>query len=192
MKITKTEVCGFDHAIRGMRNPKNSWHLSDSHFNGNQYILGEKDLHLCKTLVNAGAEHSKFMRFITVYMDVEAPLYWWKEMDTYKHVEKNSTSTMHKILDRKLTEDDFEVDQWDESWHQILHYVNIAILNKDFRKAIQLLPSAYKQTRTMVINYAQLRNMYFQRRYHKLPEWKMFCEWIESLPYSELITLAKV
>jgi hypothetical protein len=211
MKIENTQVYGFEPAIRGMRMPLNSHHLSDSKYDdkGN-YIVGEKDLDLMKRLVLAGTEHAKFMRYITVYMDISAPLYWWKEFDTYKvGTTANSTSTMHKITSRLLDENDFE---WDKDANTkvsvtgyrkdmlehinnlITYYNNFATQDEKqdiFRIIIQDLPSSFIQTRTITLNYAVLRNMYFQRRYHKLTEWRdVFCGWIATLPYAkELIML---
>jgi hypothetical protein len=213
MKITNTGVFGFEHAIRGMRMPMNSHHLSDSKYEDGKYIIGEKDLNLMQRLVLAGTEHGKFMRYITVFMDIEAPLYWFKEFDTYKvSTTANSTSTMHKITSRLLDENDFE---WDTNNNDtkvsvtgyrqnMLEHINNLITyhnnfakpeekSEIFRLIIQDLPSAFKQTRTVTLNYAVLRNIYFQRRYHKLKyEWvDTFCGWIENeLPYAkELITI---
>lgn len=223
--IEKTEVYGWGAAIRGMRNPMNSWEKSDSYFMcengpceqcehendgrcsywGKEYTIGKNDLALMKKLVKAGSDHSKFMRMITVICDITAPLYWYKEFDTYKvGTVRNSCSTMHKIADKEFTLDDFSHEHlWDTAEMQL--EIIIEILNT-FRDAfnhpnatgeykkdcwwqmIQLLPSSYNQRATVQLNYAVLRNMYNARKNHKLDEWHDFCAWIESLPYSELIT----
>lgn len=197
MKIDKIQVFGFEAAIRGMRNPLNSWDRSDSTFNAGNVELGDNDLKLMQRLILAGTEHCKFMRYITVYMDIEAPLYWWKEFDTYKFCEKNSTSTMHKITSRPLSYKDFEFDFESEYRNNVIHYINTMIdeyktlddaveKQKIFRSIIQDLPSAFKQTRTVVTNYAEIRNMYFQRKNHKLKEWsEEFINALMALPYSE-------
>lgn len=219
IEITNTEVFGWQAAIRGMRNPKNSWDRSDSDF----YIatqLGERDFGLAEALVKAGPVHSKFMRMIHVQFDVNAPLYWWKEMDTYKVATvRNSCSTMHKIHDKEFTLDDFscehlsqyEDDMWlevsDTSEESKLIFDSVEVLSlvvsalnrarslyletkekKYWWQMIQLLPASYNQRATLDMNYETLRNIYKWRKNHKLDEWHEFCEWIESLPYSELIT----
>lgn len=218
LKIENTEVLGWDAAIRGMRNPLNSWEKSDSQFvRDSDYgcfgvcpcvelvdcdccHVGPNDLKLMNTLRNAGTDHRKFMRMITVYLDITAPLYWWKEFDTYKvGTVANSCSTMHKIAAKEFTLEDFS--------HEHLGYQSIRVLKdtikvmNDFREEfikdhekvnwwqmIQLLPSSYNQKRTVMLNYEVLANMYKSSRNHKLDEWHTFCDWIESLPYSELIT----
>lgn len=218
LKIENTEVLGWDAAIRGMRNPLNSWEKSDSQFVRDPDYgcfgvcpcaelvdcdcchVGPNDLKLMNTLRNAGTDHRKFMRMITVYLDITAPLYWWKEFDTYKvGTVANSCSTMHKIAAKEFTLEDFS--------HEHLGYQSIRVLKdtikvmNDFREEfikdhekvnwwqmIQLLPSSYNQKRTVMLNYEVLANMYKSRRNHKLDEWNTFCDWIESLPYSELIT----
>lgn len=222
IKIERTEVIGFEPAIRGMRNPMNSWAQSDSgngcvekacvdcSFNLNwcgctpKYVIGTKDLDLMKRLVSAGTDHSKFMRFITVTVDVTAPLYWWKEYDTYKvGTVANSCSTMHKITAKRFELDDFSHDKMHDSTLNILEIVvnnlnyarDMYIAADEERKKsywwqlIQLLPSSYNQKRTLLLNYQVLRNIYHARRNHKLDEWRTFCKWIEELPYSELITM---
>ena len=221
IKIENTDVYGFEAAIRGMRNPWNSWKKSDSEFevdcvtcdnplypdcescpvanNSDKSLIGTADLALMKKLVSAGTDHSKFMRMINVTCDITAPLYWWKEFDTYKvGTVRNSCSTMHKITEKEFTLDDFSTE------HLLLITENqlmgtIDALNyfrneylKTKRKSywwqiIQLLPSSYNQRATVQLNYAVLRNMYHSRKNHKLDEWREFCRWIESLPYSELI-----
>lgn len=200
MKIDQTEVYGFEAAIRGMRNPLDSWSQSDSYKCVNGFKLGLKDIDLAQRLIKAGTEHSKFLRFITVWADWELPLYVWKEADTYKFIEKNSCSTMHKITSRELTQCDFEWDQFDLWQDMCLGRINNLITEykeeknelckKDlFRMIVQDLPSSYLQKRTIITNYAELRNIYKQRHNHKLKEWHKICEWIEGLPYAkELIT----
>lgn len=215
IKIKNTEVYGWEASIRGMRNPMNSWDKSDSLelFRVGQHgvQLGNNDLTLMKQLVKAGTDHSKFMRMINVTLDITAPLYWWKEFDTYKvGTVRNSCSTMHKIAEKEFTLDDFshehltkEDDEFCDDFGMLVLDVTIESLN-EFRRAflktgdkkywwqmIQLLPSSYNQRATVQLNYAVLRNMYHARKNHKLDEWREFCEWIESLPYSELITMEK-
>lgn len=212
IKIEKDEVFGLSHAIRGMRNPLNSWSMSDSKWNGfgpvDGYAVGPNDYSLMERLVKGGSDHSKFMRMITVYMDITAPLYWWKEFDTYKvGTVANSCSTMHKIHDKEFTLDDFSHEHlWGDRDGRCVDDP-VGILNlvidalNDYREVfletkdkdvwwqmIQLLPSSYNQKRTVMLNYAVLRNMYHARKNHKLDEWRKFCEWVEMLPYSELIT----
>lgn len=204
IKIEKTEVCGIEAAIRGARNPKNSWDLSDSkpiYINGFEatYNIGEKDKKLLQTLADAGTDHGKFMRMITVYTDLTAPLYWWKEYDTYKvGTVANSCSTMHKIQAKEFTIDDFSTEHlFDDSVAVLENTINELNKNrklfngtKDKRywwQMIQLLPTCYNQKRTVMLNYAVLKNMYHARKNHKLDEWHTFCDWIETLPYSELI-----
>lgn len=249
LKIENTEVMGWEHAIRGMRNPKNSWEKTDSYpavdcgkcgkieregickkedrdCTGFEcFEVGPNDLKLMTTLRNAGTDHRKFMRMITVYLDITAPLYWWKEFDTYKvGTVANSCSTMHKIADKEFTLADFSCEHLDRepyhrNWIESVivdeditspHKVwmtpfdilrcTIEMLNayrenyletkdkQDWWQMIQLLPSSYNQRRTVILNYEVLANIYKSRRNHKLDEWHTFCDWIESLPYSELIT----
>lgn len=213
IKIENTEVYGFESAIRGMRNPMNSWDRSDSDCktiirDNGKYVadfIGNNDLKLMKNLVKAGSDHSKFMRMITVTCDITAPLYFYKEWDTYKvGTVRNSCSTMHKIAAKEFTLDDFSCEHlWDTASMNLKDTIDV--LNT-FRNAfnhpnangkykkdcwwqmIQLLPSSYNQRSTVQLNYAVLRNMYHARKNHKLDEWHTFCEWVESLPYSELIT----
>ena len=208
IKFENTEVFGWEAAIRGMRNPKNSWGNSDTDYEkcyNTAYLIsptiGNNDLDLMKRLVKAGTDHRKFMRMIVVYVDVTAPLYWWKEADTYKvGTVRNSCSTMHKIADKEFTLDDFSHEHLLESgFNNCLLYV-IQCLNtwrekyletKDknyWWQIIQLLPSSYNQKATLMLNYEVLTNMYHSRKNHKLDEWREFCKWIETLPYSELIT----
>jgi hypothetical protein len=215
IKIEKTDVFGWESAIRGMRNPLNSWDKSDTVFCGDyRPEIGDNDLALMKKLVNAGSDHSKFMRMINVTCDITAPLYWWKEFDTYKvGTVANSCSTMHKIHDKEFTLDDFSIDTisvMDSPFYlNVLkavieglntareHYLEYKAGNTQFdaveardqwRAMIELLPSSYNQKRTVQLNYAVLRNMYLARRNHKLDEWHTFCDWVKELPYSELIT----
>ena len=216
----------WEAVIRGMRNPLNSWDKSDSeecrnifcgncdgeclpHTNG--FIIGSNDLDLMKRLDKAGTEHRKFMRMITVYVDITAPLYWWKEFDTYKvGTVTNSCSTMHKIAAKEFTMEDFScehletISRLDEDGEEYKPYMlmkeMIKCLNAcrktfmetknktDWWQLIQLLPSSYNQKRTVMLNYEVLANMYHQRNNHKLDEWRTFCEWIKTLPCSELIT----
>lgn len=190
--------------IRGTRNPMNSWGKSDSQFWPGHMRIGENDLDLMKRLIKAGTDHSKFMRFLPVMVDVTAPLYWWSEYDTYKvGTVANSCSKMHKIHAKEFTLNDFSYEHLEEENVQILNAL-IGVLNaqrnyfnatkeKSFWwQMIQLLPTSYNQKRTVMLNYAVLRNIYHARAGHKLDEWRQFREWIESLPYSELITMDSV
>ena len=233
LKIEKFEVVGWEHAIRGMRNPMNSWEKSDSgycvqdlsrdcnscvHKHTNYptcrcggFDIGPNDYALMKKLRKAGTDHRKFMRMITVYLDSTAPLYWGREFDTYKvGTVANSCSTMHKIAEKEFTTEDFSTEHLlDEPFPVTDEYVEtyidcmtdvIKALNcarrmfletkdkKYWWQMIQLLPSSYKQKRTVMLNYEVLANMYKSRKDHKLDEWRTFCHWIEELPYSELIT----
>lgn len=227
IKIEHVETLGWEAAIRGMRNPMNSWAKSDSvtkyYFdecegadNGvYRYTIGPNDLDLMKRLCNAGTDHRKFMRMITVYMDITAPLYWWKEFDTYKvGTVANSCSTMHKIADKEFTMEDFSCEHlitreqplvegvdaveppnavWlmNRTIQTLNQYRNLYLQTKDKKywwQMIQLLPSSYNQRRTVMLNYEVLANMYKSRRNHKLDEWIDFCAEIERLPHSELIT----
>ncbi len=225
LKVENVEVLGWEAAIRGMRNPMNSWEKSDSHYECHEYdklsddcqkvylldeyIPGPNDLNLMTRLRNAGTDHRKFMRMITVYLDITAPLYWWKEFDTYKvGTVANSCSTMHKIAAKEFTLDDFSHEHLsDFSSHPENVQDPLTILPSTIKtlnscrecyikekdnffwwQMIQLLPSSYNQKRTVMLNYEVLANMYKSRRNHKLDEWHTFCDWIESLPYSTLIT----
>ena len=203
IKLEKTEVYGWEAAIRGMRNPMNSWDKSDSTFEPcEEYpgFLGENDLKLMKSLSKAGTDHSKFLRMINVTVDITAPLYWWKEFDTYKvGTVANSCSTMHKIHDKEFTLDDFSCEHLlpypsIEVFNKVIEALNVArdcyseiqdpIAKKDWwYNMIQLLPSSYNQKRTVQLNYQVLKSMYFARKNHKLDEWVQFCEWCEDLPY---------
>lgn len=249
LKIENAEVIGWEHAIRGMRNPMNSWEKSDSRIVdcdgecsscdayelvlddyctlplGENIVIGPNDQKLMTQLAKAGTDHRKFMRMITVYLDIAAPLYWWKEFDTYKvGTVANSCSTMHKITAKEFTIDDFshehieelDGDEYNMSYDWLLRTVDILNyyrkkyntasekLKRDITNAerkhvlaqqklfwwqmIQLLPSSYNQKRTVMLNYEVLANIYKSRRNHKLDEWHTLCDWIEVLPYSELIT----
>ena len=200
IKIENIDVYGFEAAIRGARNPMNSWHLMDSYTNNGEFKIGEKDYDLLKRLTIAGPEHRKWNRMVTVTMDITAPLYWWKEFDTYKvGTVANSCSTMHKIQAKKFEIGDFSVENLDELAFETFKMV-IDELNLD-RKAfnetkdkqywwnmIQLLPTSYNQKRTVHLNYETLGSIYHQRRHHKLDEWVQFCDMIKTLPYREFIT----
>ena len=218
IKFENVEVMGWEAAIRGMRNPMNSWKKSDSFFckKGDcincevnddcgakqlDFDIGPNDYDLMIKLRNAGADHRKFMRMITVYVDVTAPLYWWKEFDTYKvGTVANSCSTMHKIADKEFELDDFSCEHLlQSSPTQLELYSALAcaptcekyLETKDKKywwQIIQLLPSSYNQRRTVMLNYEVLANIYKSRKNHKLDEWCIFCDWIKKLPYSEIIT----
>ena len=243
IKIENVDVVGLEHAIRGMRNPMNSWDRSDSTCCGDEddcdgcpglsnekvcdfglynkgYILGPNDRTLATQLAAGGPVHAKYRRMITVYLDVVAPLYWWKEFDTYKvGTVTNSCSTMHKIHEKEFTLDDFshehllaeDIINDDDAIYNDEHscvctpvhviagvildtlnyYRKKYLKTKDKKywwQMIQLLPSSYNQRRTLMLNYEVLYNIYHSRRAHKLDEWREFCKWIESLPYSEIIT----
>ena len=221
IKLENYEVVGWEHAIRGMRNPMNSWERSDTKFDLG-FIdgeLGPNDHTLMMNLAKGGPVHAKYRRFIDVYVDIAAPLYWWKEFDTYKvGTAANSCSTMHKIHEKEFTLDDFscerltdgsinllkniieELNKWKRLYNR---YDTLSEDNREFTNGpitckkdiwwqmIQLLPSSYNQKRTVMLNYEVLANIYTWRKDHKLDEWREFCKWIESLPYSELITGGK-
>lgn len=206
--IEKGEISGVKAAVRGMRNPMNSWDLSDSVFyeytgpDSKNYILGEKDLDLMKRLAKAGPDHRKFLRMIHVTMDITAPLYWWKEFDTYKvGTVANSCSTMHKIHEKELTIDDFSTEHLTPRSLSLLEPIiahlnihrdefNIFKSKDDWWQMIQLLPSSYNQKRTVSMNYEVLLHIYLSRFGHKLDEWNIFCQWIEDLPYFKDIIAA--
>ena len=201
--IDRISVMNFDNAIRGARNPMNSWGNSDSYYTEEgTFVLGEKDLTLAKKLCLAGSDHRKFMRQIFVSADITAPLYWWKEFDTYKVATvSNSTSTMHKLHSKPFEPGDFSHDQLTPQSRKYLdnlieYLEELRVLyNEDKDKKywydmIQLLPSGYNQLRTCTLNYEILANIYHSRQNHKLEEWHVFCEWIQSLPYAkDLITV---
>ena len=198
IKIENIDVYGFEAAIRGVRNPKNSWHLMDSGYNNGEFEIGENDYKLLKNLTIAGPEHRKWNRMVTVTMDITAPLYFLKEWDTYKvGTVANSCSTMHRIQAKKFEMSDFSVEHLRSLrvMHEIIDELNFYRdkFNKDKKKEdwwemIQLLPSSYNQKRTVHLNYEVLGTIYHQRRHHKLDEWHVFCDTIKTLPYSEFIT----
>ena len=201
IRLNETMVYGWEAAIRGMRNPMNSWHLSNTKFHTTSAPeICEGDLKLMKMLSKAGTDHAKFRRMICVTVDITAPLYWWKEFDTYKvGTVANSCSTMHKIHDKEFTLDDFSHEHLvgfnDDRLYEIVRILNVSreqfLLKKDklyWWQMIQLLPSSYNQKRTVLLNYEVLANIYKSRRHHKLDEWLDFCQWIKTLPYSEIIT----
>jgi hypothetical protein len=209
IKLEKTDVFGWDAAIRGMRNPMNSWDKSDSKWYHNddddwedKFVIGENDLKLMKSLSKAGNDHSKFLRMINVTVDITAPLYWWKEADTYAvGVVKNSCSTMHKIHAKEFTLDDFSHEHLEPRaiglLEDIMDALNLHRENyvycdggKDqWWQMIQLLPTSYNQKRTVQLNYQVLKSMYFARKNHKLDEWREFCAWVETLPYFKEICM---
>ncbi|MBF1260009.1 MAG: hypothetical protein HXM39_01715 [Lachnoanaerobaculum sp.] len=203
--FNRVYVMNLENAIRGARNPMNSWARSDSYYDENgQYILGENDLSLAKRLRNAGtSDHRKYLRQVMLSVDITAPMYWWKEYDTYKVATvANSTSTMHKIHSKPFEIDDFSHDHLTENGLKVLRalvdemekirleYVE----TKDkalWYDLIQLLPSSYNQMRTCTLNYETLINIYKSRKHHKLDEWRSFCEWIETLPYARELIIAE-
>ncbi|MBP3367940.1 MAG: hypothetical protein J6L71_00765 [Clostridia bacterium] len=202
IKIERTSVMNLENAIRGARNPLNSWDRMDSEYDGEgNFVLGENDLSLAVRLAKAGNDHRKYLRMIFVSVDVTAPLYWWKEYDTYKvGTVANSCSTMHKIHAKAFSRDDFSCDRMSDFALECLDNTITALEDRRVKyletkdtaywhDMIQLLPSSYNQMRTCTMNYENLINIYYARRNHKLPEWHTFCDWIASLPYAkELIT----
>lgn len=204
IKIERCSVMNIENAIRGARNPLNSWAMSDSYYdeNGN-YILGEKDLSLGHRLASAGSDHRKFVRQIFVSVDITAPLYWWKEFDTYKVATvANSTSTMHKIHAKAFERADFSCEEMSERALSCLDSVidtleecrQAFVETKDRQHwidMIQLLPTSYNQLRTVTLNYENLISMYYARKNHKLNEWHVLCDWIKTLPYAEDFILVK-
>ena len=198
IKIENIDVYGWEAAIRGARNPMNSWDRMDSGYNNGEFEIGENDYKLLKNLTIAGPEHRKWNRMVTVTMDVTAPLYWWKEYDTYKvGTVANSCSTMHKIQAKKFEMSDFSVEHLRSLrvMHEVIDELNFYRdkFNKSKSKdnwweMIQLLPTSYNQKRTAHLNYEVLGTIYHQRRHHKLDEWHVFCNTIKTLPYSEFIT----
>lgn len=198
IKIECVDIFGWEATVRGMRNPMNSWGKSDSFWSDGFYIIGPDDLGLATKLANAGHDHGKFLRMLHVQMDITAPLYWWKQADTYKvGVTTNSCSTMHKIHAKEFTLDDFSCehlydDVIDSPFKAIVDCLNFfrgLYLQhedkEDWWQMIQLLPSSYNQKRTWDGNYAVLRAMYHSRKNHKLDEWRDFCRWVENLPYAK-------
>lgn len=202
--LERTSVMNLENAVRGARNPMNSWGRMDSGYNENhEYILGPNDLDLAKRLRKAGSDHRKFIRQIFVSVDITAPLYWWKEYDTYKVATvANSTSTMHKIHSRPFSMDDFSHDHLTEDGYAFmetivnkleeirLRYVEQGKKKEDWYNLIQLLPSSYNQMRTCTLNYETLIHIYYARRNHKLAEWHTFCDWISALPYGKELIIA--
>lgn len=219
IKLENYEVVGWEHAIRGMRNPKNSWDRMDSltctgckgcnpgdecnrYKNGT--FIGPNDHKLMMALAKGGPVHAKYRRMITVYVDITAPLYWWKEFDTYKiGTVANSCSTMHKLTYKEFEVSDFSTEKLTEASKKylcdLIMYMNQmracyeAAINPEYKETywhqmIQLLPTSYNQKRTVMLNYEVLANIYKSRKNHKLDEWRKLCEWIEGLPYSEIIT----
>lgn len=206
ISIQNWDTYGWEASVRGLRNPLNSWDRSDSTWDGLAgerygFIIGRKDMALMKKLVKAGTDHSKFMRMINVTADITAPLYWWKEFDTYKvGVTTNSCSTMHKIHEKEFVLEDFSTEHLDD--FSVDHLETLILYLNSMREMfletgnnhywwqmIQLLPSSYNQKRTVQMNYQVLRNIYHARKNHKLNEWRDLCKWIEEkLPYAELIT----
>lgn len=204
IKLEKEMVVGWEPAIRGARNPMNSWYRGDSYYGQDRFIIGPNDYKLLTKLCVAGSDHRKFLRMIVVYVDITAPLYWWKEFDTYKiGTVANSCSTMHKIHAKEFVRDDFSHGTLcDMSLKALDETVNILNTLRDayndskekhiWDQMIQLLPSSYNQKRTVMMNYEVLRNMYHARKNHKLAEWRAFCSWVEGLPYaSEFIIKEK-
>jgi hypothetical protein len=204
IKIERFSVMNFDNAMRGARNPMNSWDRMDSYYDDNgNFVFGENDLGLAMRLARAGSDHRKFLRQIFVSVDITAPLYWWKEFDTYKvGTVANSCSTMHKIHAKAFERDDFSHDKLDEgglaTLDALVSYLECERIkfceDKNNKQAwfnmIQLLPTSYNQMRTVTLNYENLINIYYARRTHKLDEWKTLCNWIMSLPYArELIAI---
>ena len=216
MRFENTEVWGFEHAIRGMRNPLESWNKSDSHYDieevmvdeevvleRGKYIIGSNDLQLAQTFIRAGSEHRKFLRQIFVAVDITAPLYFFKELDTYKvGTVANSTSTMHKLASTPITIDCFEMGDFtplidnfkiDLSWRTVVSYLeqlrqryNETKDKRYWKELIRLLPESWLQKRTITMSYENILNMYRQRKNHKLAEWsKSFCDWVKTLPYAE-------
>jgi len=219
MRFKETRVMNFEGALRGMRNPLNSWAKSDSEWCGKadlgeEYVIGPNDMDLAKRLIAGGTEHRKFLRQIFVSVDITAPLYWWKEFDTYKvGTTANSTSTMHKLASTPITRECFEMDDYDAENLVIGdEYVNDTLYDytcgefvdsiiqhleelrqkynatKDkryWKELVRWLPNGWLQTRTVTMNYENLRSMYHQREYHKLTEWHSFCDWVKTLPYAK-------
>ena len=202
LTLKNTSVMNFENAIRGARNPLNSWGRMDSHTEPDgSFVFGPNDIDLAMRLAKAGSDHRKYLRMVFVSVDVTAPLYWWKEYDTYKVATvANSTSTMHKIHSKPFSMDDFSCDHMTDGTKKFMETVvaeleNIRLRFKetkskdDWYDMIQLLPSSYNQMRTCTFNYETLINIYRARKNHKLAEWHTFCDWIEILPYAEqLIT----
>lgn len=207
MKIEQINIYNFQNALRGMRNPKNSWEKSDSVFDQNGYCisLGKNDQQLCQSLIKGGSEHRKFLRQIFVSIDITAPLYWWKEMDTYKvGTTANSTSTMHKVTSSPIDLNKFEISDYEPILFNNENIISTYLIpyleflrekcielegteeyKKYWKELIRWLPEGWTQTRTWTCNYENLFNIYRQRKNHKLIEWREFCKWIETLPYAQ-------
>ncbi|MBE6837856.1 MAG: hypothetical protein E7509_07710 [Ruminococcus sp.] len=201
MRFENTQVWGFEHAVRGMRNPMNSWAKSDSKYENGEFVFGENDLDLAKRLIAGGTEHRKFLRQVMISVDITAPLYWWKEFDTYKvGTTANSTSTMHKLATTPITLDCFEIDDYCGDVEEVSQFVTDMIAKledlrvkfnetKDkriWKELIRWLPESWLQTRTVTLNYENAINMFKQRKNHKLSEWSQsFIDWIKALPYAE-------
>lgn len=219
MKFEHTEVFNFEGALRGMRNPLESWSKSDSSVqygrpdsewtvqqyqqDGIGFVIGHNDMNLAQRLIKGGSEHRKYLRMISICVDITAPLYWWKEMDTYSvGVTKNSTSTMHKIMSKPLTIDMFEIDDFEEfervDFEEVLKICNkyrnlyleykddnLGMAKKYWKALIRVLPEGWLQTRTITMNYENIRTVVHQRKGHKLTEWKQFINWVHTLPYAE-------
>ena len=205
IKIERTSVMNLENAIRGARNPMNSWSRMDSSYDSEgNYVLGENDLDLAKRLACAGSDHRKFLRQIFVSVDITAPLYWWKEFDTYKvGTVANSTSTMHKIHSKPFERADFSCDRLDEGGLKMLdalieylecervRFCEDKTNKQSWHNMIQMLPSSYNQMRTVTMNYENLINMYYARKTHKLAEWHTYCDWISELPYANELIIIK-
>ena len=204
LKVERISVVNMENAIRGARNPMNSWARMDSYYNEKgEYVLGENDLALASKLAAAGSDHRKFLRQIIVSMDITAPLYWWKEFDTYKvGTVANSTSTMHKIQAKEFSRDDFSCDRLSDDALAVLDYMieyleaervkfNETKERAHWHNMIQLLPSSFNQMRTVSMNYEVLINIYYARRTHKLAEWHTLCDVIKQMPYAENLILVK-
>ena len=204
IKLEKTSVMNFENAVRGARNPLNSWEKMDSFYDDNgNFVLGENDLSLARRLCSAGSDHRKFIRQIFVSVDITAPMYWWKEYDTYKVATvANSTSTMHKITSKKFELSDFSCDKMDADTLAFMQKVidkledlRLKYLETKDKQIwydiIQLLPSSYNQMRTCTMNYENLISMYYARKTHKLDEWHIFCDWVKTLPYADVMILVK-
>ena len=204
LKVDRISVVNMENAIRGARNPMNSWARMDSYYNEKgEFVLGENDLSLARRLAVAGSDHRKFLRQIIVSMDINAPLYWWKEFDTYKvGTVANSCSTMHKIQAKEFSREDFSCDRLTDEALAVLDTL-ITFLESErvrfnetkdkaaWHNMIQLLPSSFNQLRTVSLNYEVLINIYYARRHHKLAEWHTLCEAIENLPYARDLILVK-
>ena len=218
MNFSNTEVWGFEHALRGMRNPLESWNKSDSFIKSphNYYVIGKNDLELAQKLIKAGSEHRKFLRQIFCSVDITAPLYWWKEFDTYKvGTVANSTSTMHKLASTPITIDCFEMDDFEDvelwecsydfskekvglKWENLIETLefirqryNETKDKRYWKELIRLLPESWLQKRTITMNYENILNMYRQRKNHKLSEWHKFCDWISGLPYAKELIIGE-